>query len=565
MTHRTWQARALLNPNRLQILSRVFFEICHSFPLQANNIDDFHREISNMSMLSSGYTSFISSSLFDFLSQKFVIVYPPGVQSPSRSANSFSLLHWPEYIPEELRIYGSAANAIGLWHPQLGFLPFKVGFRSALSYGISDTDDPIRLILFFIELYYHVLNQRAEWFLRPGIKISLSTMQAPKFYFDFDDTRKDGESGKLEALCDLDHKVQELLDEALGIIEQRYAILIQFMARNIATQEHYGHIAEHDTELHRLRIEELMSYYDEYLQDYSSVDFESLGEASYSINDEAAISSLEDMQNQVFVKSPFTGRYVSVHSIPDPTSKIERIVEHLNYREDELNPGTFSDIVEIDGQYVKDRRDWWRDFGHGALDVAGMIPFIGEVADLINGTWYALEGDILNATISGAALIPFGGQAITASRLSLRQINDVRVDKMISGNATDLSGSFRPASRRAGQNAYIHGEKTSAVKRQAEELYPAPKTGDGLGAEASEATSRAMVKTCRFKGNPVDPSTGNPAIVESDFTITGSLSIPTARQYRGDDFPNSCLGPRWCDSFGMALILTDEDLSLIHI
>jgi len=59
-----------------------------------------------------------------------------------------------------------------------------------------------------------------------------------------------------------------------------------------------------------------------------------------------------------------------------------------------------------------------RDAGHAILDIAGMVPLIGEPADGINGIWYAHEGDLGNAGLSFAgALAPIGGQAITGSRL----------------------------------------------------------------------------------------------------------------------------------------------------
>ena len=43
--------------------------------------------------------------------------------------------------------------------------------------------------------------------------------------------------------------------------------------------------------------------------------------------------------------------------------------------------------VEIDGHFSLS------DVGHAALDVAGLVPGVGEVADLANSAWYAAEGD----------------------------------------------------------------------------------------------------------------------------------------------------------------------------
>ena len=57
---------------------------------------------------------------------------------------------------------------------------------------------------------------------------------------------------------------------------------------------------------------------------------------------------------------------------------------------------------------------------HGGLDLAGWIPGIGEVADLINAGLYALEGDWVNAGISALGIIPGLGDAAKAGRMGKR-------------------------------------------------------------------------------------------------------------------------------------------------
>lgn len=54
--------------------------------------------------------------------------------------------------------------------------------------------------------------------------------------------------------------------------------------------------------------------------------------------------------------------------------------------------------------------------GHGALDLAGRIPGLGEVADGINAAWYSAEGDWANAGLSAAAMIPFVGWGATGGK-----------------------------------------------------------------------------------------------------------------------------------------------------
>ncbi|MGW1992380.1 RHS repeat-associated core domain-containing protein [Embleya sp. NPDC001921] len=55
---------------------------------------------------------------------------------------------------------------------------------------------------------------------------------------------------------------------------------------------------------------------------------------------------------------------------------------------------------------------------HVVLDVAGMVPVIGEAADLANAGLYAAEGDWVNAAISAAGAIPIAGNAATTYRVA---------------------------------------------------------------------------------------------------------------------------------------------------
>jgi len=59
---------------------------------------------------------------------------------------------------------------------------------------------------------------------------------------------------------------------------------------------------------------------------------------------------------------------------------------------------------------------------HILLDVAGMVPVIGEIADLTNGGIYVLQGDGVNATLSFAATIPISGWATTTAKYAKKLI-----------------------------------------------------------------------------------------------------------------------------------------------
>src|SRR5690606_5162398 len=60
---------------------------------------------------------------------------------------------------------------------------------------------------------------------------------------------------------------------------------------------------------------------------------------------------------------------------------------------------------------------------HIALDIAGLAPGIGEVADLANGIIYTIQGDGLNATLSFAAMVPVAGIGATALKYAKKTIN----------------------------------------------------------------------------------------------------------------------------------------------
>ena len=57
------------------------------------------------------------------------------------------------------------------------------------------------------------------------------------------------------------------------------------------------------------------------------------------------------------------------------------------------------------------------------LDVAGLVPGFGEIADGVNALIYLARGDYLNAGLSGAAMIPFLGWGSTGAKLGIKGVN----------------------------------------------------------------------------------------------------------------------------------------------
>ncbi len=104
---------------------------------------------------------------------------------------------------------------------------------------------------------------------------------------------------------------------------------------------------------------------------------------------------------------------------------------------------------------------------HTALDVAGMVPVIGEFADAANAGLYLLKGDYANAALSAASMIPIAGNAATAARLCKKLCDDVA--QGVSKGAKKLaersakrsakSSTSNLATKCAASNSFVPGTK----------------------------------------------------------------------------------------------------------
>ena len=89
--------------------------------------------------------------------------------------------------------------------------------------------------------------------------------------------------------------------------------------------------------------------------------------------------------------------------------------------EKELRP--VSDAVVTVTESVDAANEWVQshlESIHLGLDIVGVVPVIGEVADLANGAIYMMEGDYGNATWSVVAIIPVAGGAVIAVKAAKR-------------------------------------------------------------------------------------------------------------------------------------------------
>lgn len=86
-----------------------------------------------------------------------------------------------------------------------------------------------------------------------------------------------------------------------------------------------------------------------------------------------------------------------------------------------------------------------------ALDIAGLVPGYGEVADGMNAVIYALRGDYINAGLSGSAMIPFAGWFSTGGKLTgkalkiVNKVDDVeKFTKKLAKEVIENTGKAKP-------------------------------------------------------------------------------------------------------------------------
>ena len=96
-----------------------------------------------------------------------------------------------------------------------------------------------------------------------------------------------------------------------------------------------------------------------------------------------------------------------------------------------------------------EEKSWGNVIGHGILDVVGLVPVVGELADGANAAWYAAEGDYTNAALSAAAMVPFAGWGATGAKLGMKGYKSLSktakvVDKVANTKVGKFTGLNKP-------------------------------------------------------------------------------------------------------------------------
>ena len=99
------------------------------------------------------------------------------------------------------------------------------------------------------------------------------------------------------------------------------------------------------------------------------------------------------------------------------------------------------------GAETEAEQGWWKSWGssvvHITLDVVGLIPVVGEAADLANAAIYAAEGDYQNAAISAAAAIPFAGWAASGVKAGKHASNAISATRATTTTAEGAAKTVR--------------------------------------------------------------------------------------------------------------------------
>lgn len=111
-------------------------------------------------------------------------------------------------------------------------------------------------------------------------------------------------------------------------------------------------------------------------------------------------------------------------------------------------PVKWETINEYDGEKEGGPTTWekWADATQTALDIVGMIPAVGEIADCINGVISLARGNYADAALSFAAMIPLVGSGATILKQAKKLKKVVKPDDakgvydLIVKNGEDING-----------------------------------------------------------------------------------------------------------------------------
>lgn len=153
-----------------------------------------------------------------------------------------------------------------------------------------------------------------------------------------------------------------------------------------------------------------------------------------------------------------------------------------------------------------------------------MIPVIGEAADLVNGVWYAAQGDWKNAAMSFASMIPVAGAAIAGTRLGAKAVKYAtkytsRISK--ASPVRKVSGWTSRSGPRAGAGKAGGGKSGWSSSGSSKKLW----SGKGSGGKPATSGSRRTAS---------GPACKNSFVPGTEVLLADSTSKPIEELKGGD-------------------------------
>jgi len=133
-----------------------------------------------------------------------------------------------------------------------------------------------------------------------------------------------------------------------------------------------------------------------------------------------AIKMLVDLQMEGLLYTSNSSTYENVinqHNLVQSNPFFDQLltIEIINVRLDHPNWSDTQVYLQASFNVFLERL-------HLSLDLAGLVPAVGEIADITNGIIYTIEGDGINAALSYSAAIPVAGWFSSGVRLARRGI-----------------------------------------------------------------------------------------------------------------------------------------------
>jgi RHS repeat-associated protein len=185
--------------------------------------------------------------------------------------------------------------------------------------------------------------------------------------------------------------------------------------------------------------------------------------------------------------SPGTNRFLTLDLYNGALSDLGMSVDPWTNNRYTFGAGNPLSQVELDGHGWFDDAvgfiEAHADIGHTILDVVSMVPVVGSAAAVVNGAWYAAEGDVANAAMSFASAVPGAAVVAGAVKLGKAAVKGAEAVATINGASKAVSAGLREEKIASKADALgLNGGKTVPT------APPAPKASGATAAEGKAAS-----------------------------------------------------------------------------